>query len=781
MASRSASYLASSPEASVTLCFGESNAVAFTSRLENISVLDESPWDLTIISTAEQLIGWMRHEFLIAPNLTNARESFFGKDGCRWIAELLSRSIALPFGAAPVSTGIDDFAHSTIITTRHSNNEPISLQSTQLCNMDNSSTSSKIAPKLLYCLVKNGFLTYSCGGSAPDESVMLERSSIFSFDLPSDLMNVSYVHLTPSRSASEVSQLLLEMATNCPFSQMPQPQHNVALRMDHLSCELQRIRLEGMNQKDLLCFYINIYNFMVVHAKLKGKLPVFSGTVSHNRDRIAAFQRISYLIGNKIHNLFNIECSLLGRSLRDSVNMTSQFGSWDTTSVKSKSTHSSLSPEPRLLFLLCKGSVSCPKIRMVTADILPYVLKTAMKDYIADHRNLPTTHSKLKSFFQGYRNSLWLPRIFKWHAGDFGLCAYDTIMFYLDQLEEYESREFRSTIKTTTCSTKIEFHLYDWTDRKTNWFASGLDPASHVESVPTPPIPITSPAFQRHVMASPRYQSHGSPRLESFTSSQTHSPALFSPRTPAVIAAIPFSPPPAPVSPRGVVAGVPLSARKFVSSGKKLPGPPTSGSQAIGFQPSYWDSNQRQLELRYPPLHSSSASEQIMTQLGSMAELDARFESESANFDFLESYSLSKGSIKAGSVTKSGYSPPLADYNSYSESAQYQNDGDFMEAESDEFSESDDDMLSQGSSWLVDDASHATMPLDRQNMGGLRQSMDGLQALNFQSTLTTASSKLASLNAANAFRLAKSASMNLDSPRKNIDIGQFSEAQAESF
>ena len=184
MASRSASYLASSPEVSVTLCFGESNAVSFISTLENISVLDESPWDLTIISTAEHLIGWMRHEFLLAPNLTTARDSFFGIDGCRWLADLLSRSIALPFGAAPVQTGIDDFALSTIVTTRHSNNEPVSLQSTQLCNMDDSSTSSKIAPKLLYCLVKSGFLTYSCGGSAPDESVMMEKSSIFSFDLP---------------------------------------------------------------------------------------------------------------------------------------------------------------------------------------------------------------------------------------------------------------------------------------------------------------------------------------------------------------------------------------------------------------------------------------------------------------------------------------------------------------------------------------------------------------------------------------------------------------------
>jgi hypothetical protein len=766
MASRSTSYLASSPEASVTLSFGESNAVTFVSRLENISVLDESPWDLTIISTAEQLIGWMRHEFLISPNLTNARESFFGIDGCRWLAELLSRSIALPFGAAPVTTGIDDFAHAAIITTRHSNNESVSLESTQLCNMDSSSTSSKIAPKLLYCLVKNGFLTYSCGGSAPDESVMMERSSIFSFDLPSNLMNVAYVHLIPSRSASEVSQLLLEMAMNCPFAQMPQPQHDVALRMDHLSCELQRIRLEGMNSKDLLCFYINIYNFMVVHAKLKGKLPVFFGTTSHNRDRIAAFQTISYLIGNKIHNLFNIECSLLGRSLRDSVNTSSQFNSWDTTSVKSKSIHSTISPEPRLLFLLCKGSVSCPKIRIVTADILPLALKTAMKEYIADHRTLPTTHSKLKSFFQGYRNSLWLPRIFKWHAGDFGLCAYDTIMFYLDQLEEYESRDFRSTIKTTTCSTRIEFHLYDWTDRKTSWFAPQLAHTTLVESVPTPPMPITSPAFQRHAMASPRFHSSASPRLASFSPIQTHSPRLtpYSPRTPAVIAAMPISPPPAPDR---ATAGVPLTARKFVSSAKKLPGPPSS-VQLAASQSSDWDSNEQQLAMAFQPLDSDQASKQTMNQSGGMAELDARFQIESTNIDSLESLSLSMGQMNAGSVIGSEYSQPNAAYDSYGESAQFQYDGDSIEEE-DEYSESEDDVFSQAS-WFPDDVtvtSQSTMPLDRQKA-------NGLQALNYSSSLTTASHKLASLSAANAFRLANSNS-------KNQTVALFSEAQAESF
>jgi hypothetical protein len=779
MASRSAPYLASSPEASVTLCFGESNAVSFMSRVENISVLDESPWDLTVVSTAEQLVGWMRHEFLISPNLTNARDSFFGIDGCRWLAQLLSRSIALPFGAAPVSTGIDDFALSEIITTRHSNNEPLPLESTQLSNMDISTTTSKIAPKLLFCLVKNGFLTYSCGGSAPDEKVMLEKSSVFSFDLPPNLMNVSYVHLSPSRSASELSQYLLELAKHCPFSQMPQSQHDVALRMDHVSCELQRIRLEGMNSKDLLCFYINIYNFMVVHAKLKGKLPKFLGTSGHNRDRIAAFQSISYLIGNKIHNLFNIECSLLGRSLRDSVSMTSQFSSWDTTSVKSKSAHSTMSPEPRLLFLLCKGSVSCPKIRVVTADILQSTMKTAMKEYIADHRHLPTNHSRLKSFFQGYHNTLWLPRIFKWHAGDFGLCAYDTIMFYLDQLEEYESRDFRSTIKTTRCSTRVEFHLYDWTDRRTTWFAPELQRSFLEEMVPTPPIPVASPVFQRHALASPRSHAQPSPRLASFSPVQAYSPrsAHFSSPSPPVVSGIPFSPPPAPNSPRkDSYTGIPSSARKFVTSERKLPAPPDDNLRPMDFVPqiqasSSWDSNQQASAGSFPPLDSLPSLRQRANEMGSMAEFEAGFLTDSNHFDFPQTSSRSTDPMKSGPR----YSPTLPAYNSYNDSAQFQYDCDFMEADLEEYDESDDDMLSQGSGWFVDDAtitSHVTTPLDRQAMGGL-------QALNFPTSLTTASSKLASLSAANAFRLAKSSNVYQDSPRQSLD--SFSQAQNDFF
>jgi hypothetical protein len=774
MASRSAAYLAASPEVSVTLCFGEANAVSFMSRVENISVLDESPWDLTIVSTAEQLIGWMRHEFLISTNLTNARDSFFGIDGCRWLAQLLSRSIALPFGAAPIATGIDDFAQSAIITTRHSNNERVPVESTQLCNMDVSTTTSKISPKLLFCLVKNGFLTYSCGGSAPDETLMMERSSIFSFDLPSNLMNVSYVHLTPSRSANELSQFLLEIAKNCPFSQMPQPLHDVALRMDHVSCELQRVRLEGMNSKDLLCFYINIYNFMVVHAKLKGKLPHFSGTSGHNRDRIAAFQTISYLIGNKVHNLFNIECSLLGRSLRDSVSMASQFSSWDTTSIKSKSSHSTISPEPRLLFLLCKGCVSCPKIRIVTADILQNTMKAAMKDYIADHRHLPTNHSKLKSFFQGYQNTLWLPRIFKWHAGDFGLSAYDTIMFYLDQLEEYESRDFRSTIKTTRCSTKIEFHLYDWSDCKTNWFAPLSSSSLLEETVPTPPIPVAFPGFQRHALASPRSLSYTSPRLSSVSASQVYSPRLapFSPQSPPVPSIIPYSPPPAPLSPRkDVHAVIPSSARKFVTSERKLPAPPDDFRQ-LEILPQFassWDTNQPALAGSFPPLDSSPRLVERMNAPGSMAEFEGRFSTDSDNFDMPQSSSRSMDPMKTGT----GDSPGLPAYNSYNESGQFQYDCDFMEAELNEYSESDDDMLSQDSGWFVDDAtitSHVTTPLDRQTMGGAR-------ALNFPSSLTTASGKLASLSTANAFRLAKSSNMYQDSPRQSLN--SFSQAQRD--
>jgi hypothetical protein len=769
MASRSAAYHASSPEASVTLCFGVANAVSFMSRVENISVLDESPWDLTVVSTAEQLIGWMRHEFLISTNLTNARDSFFGIDGCRWLAQLIARSMVLPFGVAPISTGIDEFAQSQITTTRHSNNEPVPVESTQLCNMDVSTTTSKIAPKLLFCLVKNGFLTYCCGGSAPDETVMMEKSSIFSFDLPLHLMNVSYVHLTPSRSANEVSQLLLEIAKSCPFSHMPQPLHDVALKMDHASCELQRVRLEGMNSKDLLCFYINVYNFMVVHAKLKGKLPNFSGTSGHNRDRIAAFQTISYLIGNKVHNLFNIECSLLGRSLRDSVGMTSQFSSWDTTSVKSKSSHSNISPEPRLLFLLCKGSVSCPKIRIVTADILQSTMKAAMKDYIADHRHLPTNHSKLRSFFQGYQNTLWLPRIFKWHAGDFGLSAYDTIMFYLDQLEEYESRDFRSTIKTTRCSTKIEFHLYDWTDRKTTWFAPLSQSTLFEEMVPTPPNPAASPVFQRHALASPR--SHASPRLSSVPALQPYSPRLapYSSQSPLVASVIPFSPPPAPPSPRkDAYASIPSSARKFVTSERKLPAPPDELRSIFA---SSWEVNQPELTGSFPPFDTLPHSLERMNGMGSMAEFEEGLLTDSAPFDLPQLSSRSSDPMKAGT----DYSPRLPVYGSYNESAQYQYDVDFMEADLNEYSESDDDddMYSQGSGWFVDDAtitSHVTTPLDRQAMGGT-------QALNFPSNLTTASGKLASLSAANAIRLAKSSDMYLDSPRRSLN--SFSQAQGD--
>jgi hypothetical protein len=83
-------------------------------------------------------------------------------------------------------------------------------------------------------------------------------------------------------------------------------------------------------------------------------------------------------------------------------------------------------------------------------------------------------------------------------------------------------------------------------------------------------------------------------------------------------------------------------------------------------------------------------------------------------------------------------------------------------------------MFSQAS-WFPDDVtvtSQSTMPLDRQKVSGL-------QALNYPSSLTTASNKLASLSATNAFRLANSKSMNLGSPRQSDAL--FSEAPSESF
>jgi hypothetical protein len=218
--------------------------------------------------------------------------------------------------------------------------------------------------------------------------------------------------------------------------------------------------------------------------------------------------------------------------------------------------------------------------------------------------------------------------------------------------------------------------------------------------------------------------------------------------------------------------GIPLSARKFVSSAKKLPGP-LGGVQLVGYQSSSWDLSEQQMAMTFPPLDSGRASTQIMNGSGGMAELDTSFQIESTNIDSLESPSLFMGQMNAGSVIGSQYSQPNAAYHSYGESAQFQYDGDSMESE-DEYSESEDDMFSQAS-WFPDDVtvtSQSTMPLDRQKVSGL-------QALNYPSSLTTASNKLASLSATNAFRLANSKSMNLGSPRQSDAL--FSEAPSESF
>jgi hypothetical protein len=186
---------------------------------------------------------------------------------------------------------------------------------------------------------------------------------------------------------------------------------------------------------------------------------------------------------------------------------------------------------------------------------------------------------------------------------------------------------------------------------------------------------------------------------------------------------------------------------------------------------SSWDSNQQASAGSFPPLDSLPSLRQRANEMGSMAEFEAGFLTDSNHFDFPQTSSRSTDPMKSGPR----YSPTLPAYNSYNDSAQFQYDCDFMEADLEEYDESDDDMLSQGSGWFVDDAtitSHVTTPLDRQAMGGL-------QALNFPTSLTTASSKLASLSAANAFRLAKSSNVYQDSPRQSLD--SFSQAQNDFF
>lgn len=153
------------------------------------------------------------------------------------------------------------------------------------------------------------------------------------------------------------------------------------------------------NRDQQIAFWINLYNALILHGVIH-----YNVSGSMMRD-IGFFRRVAYDVGGMRFSADDIEHGVLRGNRRHPYLIFPQFAKDDPRLMMSIE-----HPDPRIHFALVCGARSCPPISSYGGDNLEQQLDKAASTFI---NGIGVRHDPGE-------NTLYLSRIFKWYAGDFG-------------------------------------------------------------------------------------------------------------------------------------------------------------------------------------------------------------------------------------------------------------------------------------------------------------------------------------------------------------------------
>jgi hypothetical protein len=176
---------------------------------------------------------------------------------------------------------------------------------------------------------------------------------------------------------------------------------------------LAEVDVSKLSQSELIAFWLNAYNGLVVYQIVEEK-----GTPDSVSSRGEFFRRSKFRVAREDRSLDDIE----HRALRP------------------------LAKDPRVHFVLVCGAQSCPELKaeafLGTKD-LEQSLEQAARSYVNDPKNVMIDRQQRK---------LVLNKIFDWYAEDFG----DVVKF----VARYRSPEERQLLSEG--SWEVDYRDYDW-------------------------------------------------------------------------------------------------------------------------------------------------------------------------------------------------------------------------------------------------------------------------------------------------------------------------------
>lgn len=232
------------------------------------------------------------------------------------------------------------------------------------------------------------------------------------------------------------------------------------------TCELQVCNLRNLSREELMAFFINIYNILVVHA------TTIVGTPDTLLKRLRFFDSISYNIGGINYSANDIEHGLLRANAASPAALASLAGipkmapkTFKRTDPRIRFSKVLEPMDPRIHFALNCGAKSCPPIRIFDSGNLEYGLRTAAQSFIEDDVSITEEGGATKDCSNGGELYLTISKLFSWYACDFGGTKGDILNFLMEHLGENKKELLKKYIDNADNNipqVKIMYKNYDW-------------------------------------------------------------------------------------------------------------------------------------------------------------------------------------------------------------------------------------------------------------------------------------------------------------------------------
>lgn len=280
--------------------------------------------------------------------------------------------------------------------------------------------------------------------------------------LPSRLgepLNSHFCWFGPARPASEVAEGLRRRLLVLSDRHITPDGRKVsyrAMRQDpdfrhfvDATAELAKVELSGLSRDELICFAINAYNALVLHAT--AVLGPAEGTLG----RLRWFEGIAYDIGGLRFSANDLEHGVLRGNAPSPASLALVLGlprSWAGRSFKRGDPRAALAVEPidpRIHFALNCGAASCPPIRVYTPEALEFGLDSAARAFCASEVEVDATAGEVT-----------LSMIMKWYGSDFGSQAQ-----LLEFVAEHTAGSTQDALRRLLASgrpVQLRFRPYDW-------------------------------------------------------------------------------------------------------------------------------------------------------------------------------------------------------------------------------------------------------------------------------------------------------------------------------